>query len=482
MQISLRFVRVAIYFYIAALQQKRPATVIRSQPNRPAGLVSALSLWLSAALLILIVFNRFNWRENTALQWDQSGYYIYLPAAFIYQDIDRYAFYPELNRRCQLAPGSDYYALYLQAETGRRLNKYPIGVSLFHAPFFLAAHAVTKAFTHYPPDGFSPPYRLFICLGTVFWSLGGLWLLRAMLRRYFSDGITAVCLLLLLFATNLYNYTAFDPGMSHTYSFFLFAAALFLADRWSRLGRGSDLALLGLASGLIVIVRPLNVLLLPLLLIWQPGSDRVRNPFTLLRHRLPAFAAALLLFGCALLIQCAYWKYASGHWVHYSYEGEGFDFRHPRIIDGLLSYRKGWFVYTPLALFAILGLIPLGWKRPWIAGGIAAYLALVIYAAFSWHQWYYGGSFGCRVLIESLAVLSLPLACLIAWLSKSPRLVRLAGSLLLGLCLALNTWQTYQFNIAMIPTDGNTKEWYWRAFFKLEKTPEDEALFRKIVR
>ena len=50
-------------------------------------------------------------------------------------------------------------------------------------------------------------------------------------------------------------------------------------------------------------------------------------------------AGTLVVCFAVLMIQCSYWKYASGSWVYYSYEGEGFDFLHPktpaRLINGV---------------------------------------------------------------------------------------------------------------------------------------------------
>jgi hypothetical protein len=44
----------------------------------------------------------------------------------------------------------------------------------------------------------------------------------------------------------------------------------------------------------------------------------------------------------------------------------------------------------------------------------------------------------------------------------------------------LNIWQTYQFNLGVIPWDYVTKEYYWRVFFKSTHTPEDDLLLMSI--
>ena len=43
-----------------------------------------------------------------------------------------------------------------------------------------------------------------------------------------------------------------------------------------------------------------------------------------------------------------YWKHIMGTFFFYSYDQEGFFFGNSHVLDGLLSYRKGWFIYTPI--------------------------------------------------------------------------------------------------------------------------------------
>ena len=177
------------------------------------------------------------------------------------------------------------------------------------------------------------------------------------------------------------------------------------------------------------------------------------------------------------MIQLGYWKYITGEWIHYSYEEEGFNFLKPEIWNGLLSYRKGWFVYTPLAIVCIIGLVNLWRTFPKLFLGITTYLIVNVYIVFSWHQWYYGGGFGSRALIESYAVLSIPLACFVAWvLSVRSKVLKSFVGLILVSLVVLNLWQSYQFSLGTIPWDHNNKEYYWRVFFKKHRTEEDWKL------
>jgi hypothetical protein len=177
------------------------------------------------------------------------------------------------------------------------------------------------------------------------------------------------------------------------------------------------------------------------------------------------------------MIQLGYWKYASGNWIHFSYEDEGFNFAAPQIWKGLFSYRKGWFVYTPLALIAIAGIIPIFRKYRAMSLGIVIFLAMNIYVVFSWYQWYYGGGFGSRPMIETYAVLAFPLAGLLEWvLRRRQKAARIFSAIILMLVLVLNIFQTYQYSLGVIPWDHTNKEYYWEVFLQLETTEEEWRL------
>jgi hypothetical protein len=268
--------------------------------------------------------------------------------------------------------------------------------------------------------------------------------------------------------------------MSHPVSFFLFSALLYCLDRIVN-KHGKSLAFLGAICALIIITRPTNLIfvLAAFSMSLSRLSDHPGRLFLLLKRKRLLVFSSISAFMMVFALQLAYWKFATGNWIHYSYEEERFNFFHPELSNGLFSFRKGWFVYSPLALMALLGLIPLYKTNKLEAIIILLCTFTAVYVYFSWHQWYYGGSFGCRVMIEYYALLSIPLAALIDYAIRKGKIARSISAIILGGCLLLNLWQTYQFNIAIIPTDGNTAEYYKRMFFKLERSKEDDKLFSK---
>jgi len=433
---------------------------------------------LLAALYVFIAFNRHKWEDDRFPEWDKHGYYMYLPSIFIYKDGGTFSYYPEINKQYHISGDNNTWALYYQPKTGRMLDKYAIGVAVMELPFFLAAHGLTLATGHYAANGYTDYYELSIFFAGWFWAIMGLAALRRLLLGYYDDRIAAFTILLLGLGTNLYSYTAFDYGMSHPISFGLFGILFLLTDSWYRSGGGRYLVGAGAVAGLIIITRPTNIVVLLLPLLWSAAG-----PVTL-GERLRMFArsygwlsAALLAGFAAVSIQLIAWKYYSGDWIHYSYEEEGFDFRNPHIWEGLFSYRKGWFVWTPIALLALCGFLTMrGGHRSRILPLLLP-VALAVYIVFSWGQWWYGGGFGARPMIEYFALLSFPLAALIRWGTAGKHALVRAGTIgVLALLMVYHSFQTYQYSLGVYPWDQTNKNYYWRVFLKLEKTEEDWKL------
>ena len=433
-------------------------------------------LLILAFVYVYIVFNKACFKDNKVLNWDKAGYYLYLPASFIYNDLDRFDFYKNANQQYHFTPGADDYSLYPQPN-GRRVNKYAIGVSVLQLPFFLIAHQVTKITHTYPPDGFSQNYQLSIVLSVIFYVVMGFVFLRKWLLKYFPDATVALVLLLLGFGTNLYQYTVFDYGMSHPYSFFLFTGALLFTDHFFRQTKTKDAILAALFLGMITITRPTNILLLlALLFIGLNHFSEVKERVRTMASNVPKLLIALLLFIAVLFIQMGYWKYATGHWIYYSYVGEGFNFKNPELWKGLFSYRKGWFIYSPLAFFALFGFL-FGFKKHKAAiVGLLVFLCADVYVVFSWYQWYYGGGFGARPMVEVTAVLAFPLAMLANHFQKQAKPIRnVAISTLV--CIAMfSAFQAYQYSLSILPWDHNNRVYYWRVFGKTERSEEDWKL------
>lgn len=442
--------------------------------------VSKLALCGIAAVYLYIVFNLCNWGKNYPIVYDETGYYLYLPATFIYHDLGKCAFYPHICSNYNINNNIQWYGLF-DEPSGRKLNKYHIGTSIFEMPFFLLAHCYCNIYRgEYPADGYSRPYMVALIFSMALWAFAGLFILRKFLLNYFSEAATAVTLLLLAFGTNLYFYTVFDAGMSHPFSFSLFCFLLYNTDRWYTNEKMINVLLTGIILGLIIITRPTNAVVAIIPLCWKYKDNKVSGRFAFCEKQLWPILFSMICFLLVLTIQLGYWKYTTGLWIYYAYVGEHFNFSHPHILDGLFSYRKGWFVYTPVALSGMIGLIPLAKKYKNFTWLIMSYLAVNIYIVFSWEQWSYGGGFGCRVLIESMAIVAIPMAMLIQWILRQKiRALTISMFIVFGFLIALNTFQSYQLYRNITVWDQTNEAFYWRTFGKLEITKEDKKLLNQ---
>ncbi len=438
-------------------------------------MASRLAIFLFFFACIYIVFSRQEWKGNMYTS-DSAGYYLYLPAVFIYHDIGTFGFTKEINDKYSAFPDEGRWFLH-DAGDGKKNDKYAIGTCLFELPLFLVAHLYCSATGGYVADGFSTPYQWAGILSSILWAVAGLFVLRKFLLGYFTEPVTAITLLCISLATNLFYYTAYNQGSSHPCSFFLFSAVLYCTQLWYSAHRIKYIYILSLLLGLVVITRPVNIVVCTIPLLWNVNSlASLKSRMISLGRYKKAIAPALLIFLSVALLQLAYWKYSSGQWIYYSYKGEGFDLLHSKVWKGLFSYRKGWFVYTPVAFIALTAGLPVLWyKNKKVLPALIVFFILLIYVIFSWKNWWYGGSFGCRPLVESLAVLSIPLAALIerilSWKSILPGIV---SFIVLAGCLVLNIFQAYQFSINIIHYDRMSRAYYWRVFGKTSVPPDYE--------
>ena len=353
-------------------------------------------------------------------------------------------------------------------ETRRWVNAHPIGVAVLQTPFFLIAHALTK-WSNLSPDGFTLYYQHAAGLAGTFWTVAGLFAMRALLRRFVTDRIAAVTLLTMLFGTNLYHYATFDSTYSHPYSFFLLASLLFLTDRWTR-ADGADMrdaVLLGIVSGLIVLTRHTNVLfLLVLPLYGVTDGSTARDAMLRLtgRGREVAIIAVVAMATC--VPQLAVYYRATGHVFVNSYGDLGFTFLTPHLWGVLFSVTKGVFFWSPVLLAGVAGYaLRRHVTRPF---ALAAGIIFVIdtYLIASWWDWQFGGSYGHRGFVDLLPFFGLGLAAFFEWSAERltrQRVVAIATVALVGLSCV----QMLQYWNGVIPVSDMTWAQYRSVFLRL---------------
>ena len=255
--------------------------------------------------------------------------------------------------------------------------------------------------------------------------------------------------------------------MSHAYSISLIACLIYLVIKWYATQKIRYPILIGLVAGMILLVRPLNLLFLPLILFWGVGSwlalrDRTRFLLNSWKQILFLFLAATVV----LIPQFFYWHLTTGQFIYYSYGEERFFFHQPHILQGIFGYRKGWLVYTPVMIFAILGAFVTFKRYRSLFMPMVIIVLAYIYFIFSWWAWWYGGGFGLRAMIDSYALLAFPLTAFTAWILQKKPGIRIIYLIVIGTFLSLNVFQTYQYYTGAIHWDAMTRQAYWDSFLR----------------
>jgi hypothetical protein len=338
-----------------------------------------------------------------AIQMDGYGYYGYLPFVFEMkgESFDGYLQYTGDE-------GPDPF--YVRGKADKRVNKYYAGEALLISPFYLASKLLDKT----PEEKAAGYHRVNIfsvVFAALFYFAIGLLAFRSILSNLqFKDWVVSICMILVTIGTNLYWYAVEEPSMSHVYSFGLINLFILLAQR---IQKSWSLVLIGLAYltlGLIVLVRPTNILVvlfIPFFMDWK----NIGRVFLLFRFW-PIFLLIVFIQPLLYYVQC-------GHWWVWGYADEFFDFSDPHILDTLISWKKGLFVFFPVLLLTIPGLFAMYWQNWKLTTRLFIPLVVLFYILSSWHAWHYGWNFGVRGYVEFYLFLMIPVAVLLQNISNS---------------------------------------------------------------
>jgi len=431
-----------------------------------------------AILVILAVIFKTDlelkyWKEKERLLvWDVKVYYVYLPAAFIYKD-----FSLEFVAEKKAELGDIMY--HETGPLGINTIQTTYGQALLYAPFFFAAHAYTLMTDTWDANGYSPPYKFALMVSALFYLALGLYFLKKILLRYFTPWITAITLVVIVLGTNLYYYSTHEAPMTHAYNFSLIAIFMYLTVRWYEKTNWWNSILLGFLTGLIALVRPVNILVLLFFILWGVHSWKSLTERLLFLARSYRWILLMILIFIILWIpQFIYWKYVSGSYLFYSYSDQRFFFNNPQIFSSLFSYRKGLFVYIPVLIFAFIGIPFLYRQYKGLIQPVAVVSLLNIYVLSSWCFWWFGGGFGPRSYIDTYAILAIPFAALATWLHRKHFIPAILFIGILGSLIWFNFFQTRQYSRGTINWAGMTKEAYWDSFLKKYPSKEFYQMLR----
>lgn len=409
-------------------------------------------------MLYFIMTYKYYEQDRRIIESDAIHYYSYLPSLLVHHDLTQ----SFLDKDIDYNRG--YFFTDVKLPDGKRYFKTTMGVALLQSVFIVPIH-YTLELIGAPATGVSAPYKAGIILSSLLYLVLGLFIVRYLLIKRFkySEYVTALTILAIGLASNAIIYVIREPGVSHIYSFFSILLFIYIIDKFLERPTIIYSLITGLSAGLILLIRPVNIVVLVIILTWNITNwHDFKERFLLFIHK-PLYPIMMVAGGIIIwLPQLAYYYFLTGSIFFSGYGNETkFFFNNPQILDNLFSYRKGWFLYTPVMLLAVIGLIPLYLRSRKYFWPVITILVLLVYINSSWYSWWFGGSYGQRAYIDIYGLMALPMGAFINMLVTRKWITKLAVFIIFSLFIGHNIFQSKQFINGAVHYSGMTKEAYW---------------------
>ena len=392
---------------------------------------------LAALFVLSLVF------VNPYLRGDGNGYYAWLRSPLIDGDVD---FGNEYQRadpsfREAFIDASGAPTAFMTTPTGKVENQWSIGPALLWLPAFGAAHAAALMGAG-EPDGYAPVYLWLTAIATALYGLAAVVIGASLARHLGQERWARPAAAAILLASSLPVYMYVLPF--HVHALGAFAAALFFwwgivrAEGW----RPGTWAVWGVTAGLMVAVYFVHAVFL-VVVAWRlagAGTWRARG------LAVAAFAAGAAPFAALHL-----WSRQAlyGSMVTTGYRDEFF-WSAPRLLATAFSTEHGLFLWTPVLVLALAGLVMLARRDPRARVMLAAWVVL-FYVIASYQNWHGQSSFGNRFFVSLTAVFVPGVAAALAWLHARARWAPAA------LVAALALWNAgfiFQWGLNIVPNRG----------------------------
>ena len=428
---------------------------------------------LTIIVVTCVNFNITFWSSTKVIEEDVAFYYSYLPSAFYYKDISQHFLNDTSNQFIE----TKYFG-HSKPVNSNFVFKGTMGMAVSYLPFFVCAHFYAKIFS-YPVTGYSEPYHFAIQFSSLLYFIFGLIFLAKILQFYFPNYIVSLVLLFITFGTNALYYLTVGSGMAHAVNFSLASCFIFYTIKWHQKSFLKRAVIIGLLGGLLTLIRPINILVFIFFFLYNVKSLKDFSKKIKLFNKYKLQIMLITALGILIFLpQLIYWKLQTGFWFFNSYQNEHFFFGNPHIFSGLFSFRKGWLIYTPIMIFALMGIYTLYKTIKEFFYPVLVLFLIYIYVAFSWWCWWYGGSYGQRSLIDIYPFLAIPFAAFLFQLQHVSLFKKRIIYSVFTLLIFLNLFQTAQAKWNTIHFDSMTKEAYSDAFLRLTKNPEREKYLK----
>lgn len=371
---------------------------------------------------------------------DAKGYYEYLPWAFDHKDIN-------------------YENSYSYPQNNSRVLKYSYGTAFCQAPFYLVARVFNSDTQNTQDLKFTDSF--FMCLGaSLYIALACGFLFQLFEKLTISRMSSIIAIVLLYLGTNLLNYTVMESFMSHVYSFFAITGFIYSIISFNQNEQKKYIVYAIIFLFLVIAIRPFSVIVILPFILFQ--FCEIKNWKLLLMYGVTTVGAYFIQLLC--------WRLQCGEWIFSSYRGEGFNWLKPEMVNVLVSFRKGLFVYSPVLILGLIGLFFLKQSRSFKISLLIS-LGLFTYAVSCWWHWPFGDSFGHRAFIDVYAVFGIGMVGFFEiFRYKMIKLLFLISGLA---CVFLNLVQIWQYNRGILPAEYMTFEKYKYQFLYIDEASKN---------
>jgi len=350
------------------------------------------------SLSLLFLFNAaiYVFLQPGYLIPDGVGYLAYLPVIFARHTLSFFSFFSAIPMGLPLA----------RTSTGWVANLWPFGLSFLSLPFYEAARF--SGATH--GQAWGPLFLGNLNLAGILFGGAAALLLYDALPAHERASERKLLVFLCFLGTPLFFYTFCIDAVAHAAS--AFTSGLFLWFWLKTRGQGEHPRerwfTLGLLGGIATMVRTQEIFILAAPLWEWIHAGRADNG----RAKTGGLALLGLGFCAGFLPQALIWKALYGHFF-YSPQIFNFSFENFALGKSLFSSYHGLFVWTPLYLAAILGLIRAGSQGNWEAWPLLAILILQILANSFYTAWWDMLSFSLRLLTGTFVIAGLGVSALV---------------------------------------------------------------------
>lgn len=287
------------------------------------------------------------------------------------------------------------------------VTQYTVGNGILWLPFLATAHFFDngtifndyyKAFNgHSFADGFA------IQIAAIFFlSISILLIYKTLRNLNFGNKISLLSTTFVTLSSFVLGYSLFNGSYSHVYEFFCISLVYYSLTKFGKIFEYRYLLFAGIAAGLLVLVRPADLVLL------IPVCFYILK---FLKKKAWIYFFVPTAFSAIIFFVYNYVSYGSPFETGYTALGDsGFSLSNLNIFNLLFSDIRGWFVYSPIMLFGVSGLFLYARKtlQGWLLYILPVLFLLGLYNF--WTNWWAGDSIGQRFFIVLAPVCAIGIA------------------------------------------------------------------------